>query len=64
MAASPTTDTSTGARIMAWADELAVHTDQPGMLTRTYLTDAHLGAAAQLTAWMEAAGMTVRLSGR
>lgn len=50
----------TGSRIMAWADALAVHTEQPGLLTRTYLTDAHHGAAAQLTAWMEAAGMTVR----
>jgi len=50
----------TGTRIMTWADALAVHTDQPGMLTRTYLTDAHHGAAAQLTEWMEAAGMTVR----
>ena len=43
----------------AWADALAVHTDQPGILTRTYLTDAHHGAAAQLTEWMQAAGMTV-----
>lgn len=49
-----------GERIMAWADALAVHTEQPGMLTRTYLTEAHHGAAAQLRAWMEAAGMTVR----
>ena len=49
-----------GTRIMAWADALAVHTDQPGILTRTYLTDAHHGAAAQLTEWMQAAGMTVR----
>ena len=57
-AAAPMADV--GARIMEWADALAVHTEQPGMLTRTYLTDAHHGAAAQLTAWMEAAGMTVR----
>lgn len=49
-----------GTRIMAWADALAVHTDRPGILTRTYLTDAHHGAAAQLTEWMQAAGMTVR----
>ncbi|NSX03710.1 allantoate amidohydrolase [Cupriavidus gilardii] len=64
MAASTTpstvSGTEVGARIMAWADALAVHTEQPGMLTRTYLTDAHHGAAAQLAAWMEAAGMTVR----
>lgn len=49
-----------GARIMGWADTLALHTEQPGMLTRTYLSDAHRGAAAQLSAWMEDAGMTVR----
>lgn len=64
MAASTTPSsvsaTEVGARIMAWADALAVHTEQPGMLTRTYLTEAHHGAAAQLAAWMEAAGMTVR----
>ncbi|MCG5259131.1 allantoate amidohydrolase [Cupriavidus gilardii] len=57
---SPVSGTEVGARIMAWADALAVHTEQPGMLTRTYLTEAHHGAAAQLAAWMEAAGMTVR----
>ena len=62
MAAHPTPDAGQrlGARIIDWADALAVHTEQPGMLTRTYLTDAHHGAAAQLSAWMAAAGMTVR----
>lgn len=61
MAATPTPlSADTGTRIMAWADSLAVHTEQPGLLTRTYLTDAHHGAAGQLTEWMEAAGMTVR----
>lgn len=62
MAAHPMPDAGPrlGARIMDWADALAVHTEQPGMLTRTYLTDAHHGAAAQLSAWMAAAGMTVR----
>ncbi|MGY8526553.1 allantoate amidohydrolase [Paracidovorax citrulli] len=49
-----------GSDIMRWADELAEHTEQPGMLTRTYLTPAHHGAAARIRAWMEAAGMTVR----
>ncbi|KDP84179.1 allantoate amidohydrolase [Cupriavidus sp. SK-3] len=60
MAATLTPATETGARIMAWADTLAVHTEQPGMLTRTYLTEAHHGAAAQLAEWMREAGMTVR----
>ncbi|MGO4331487.1 allantoate amidohydrolase [Cupriavidus sp. 2TAF22] len=60
MAASLSPAPDTGARIMAWADDLAVHTEQPGMLTRTYLTEAHHGAAAQLATWMREAGMTVR----
>ena len=60
MAATLKPATETGARIMAWADTLAVHTEQPGMLTRTYLTEAHHGAAAQLAEWMREAGMTVR----
>jgi len=60
-AATPTTlAPEAGARIMAWADALAVHTEQPGLLTRTYLTDAHHGAAAPLAEWMREAGMTVR----
>ncbi len=59
-AAAPSPAAEAGARVMAWADALAVHTEQPGMLTRTYLTQAHHGAAAQLTEWMQAAGMTVR----
>ena len=47
MAANPSPSAAeTGTRIMAWADALAVHTEQPGMLTRTYLTEAHHGAAA------------------
>jgi len=60
MAAFPSQAGETGTRIMAWADALAVHTEQPGLLTRTYLTEAHRGAAAQLAQWMEAAGMQVR----
>jgi allantoate deiminase len=49
-----------GEQIMAWADELAQHSEAPGMLTRTYLTAAHHAAAAQLAEWMCAAGMSVR----
>ncbi|MGH8807571.1 MAG: allantoate amidohydrolase [Noviherbaspirillum sp.] len=52
--------TNRGATIMRWADELARHTEAPGMITRTYLTDAHHGAAAQLAQWMTDAGMSVR----
>jgi hydantoinase/carbamoylase family amidase len=49
-----------GHRLMQQADELARHTETAGMLTRTYLTDAHHGAAAQLAQWMREAGMHVR----
>lgn len=51
---------SCGSQIMRWADDLAQHTETPGMLTRTYLTPAHHGAAAQLAEWMCTAGMSVR----
>src|SRR6476620_11574105 len=46
--------------IMTMADELPVHSEAAGMLTRTYLTAAHHGAAALLAQWMTDAGMTVR----
>lgn len=52
--------TDMGDRIMRWADELARHTEVPGILTRTYLTAAHSGAAGQLMQWMREAGMSVR----
>ncbi|MEG2029063.1 MAG: allantoate amidohydrolase [Janthinobacterium sp.] len=51
---------SCGATIMQWAAELARHSESPEWLTRTYLTDAHHGAAAQLAQWMRQAGMQVR----
>lgn len=49
-----------GATIMRWADDLAGHSEADGMLTRTYLTAAHSGAAEQLGQWMREAGMSVR----
>jgi len=49
-----------GTQIVRWAHELAQHTDTPGVMTRTYLTPAHHGAAAQLAEWMCGAGMNVR----
>ncbi len=51
---------SKGVTIMRRADELARHTEAPGLLTRTYLTDAHAGAAGLLAEWMRDAGMNVR----
>lgn len=49
-----------GTRILRQADELALHTDTPGMLTRTYLSAAHRSAAGRLAQWMREAGMQVR----
>jgi hydantoinase/carbamoylase family amidase len=49
-----------GALIMRCAAQLAQHTEAPGMMTRTYLSDAHHGAAALLAQWMTDAGMQVR----
>jgi hydantoinase/carbamoylase family amidase len=53
-------ETGEGALIMRQAELLAQHTEAPGMMTRTYLTDAHHGAAALLAQWMTDAGMSVR----
>lgn len=52
--------THTGALVMHHAEQLAQHTETPGMLTRTYLTPAHHAASALLTQWMAGAGMRVR----
>ena len=49
-----------GAVIMRHAAQLAQHTEAPGMMTRTYLTQAHHDAAALLAQWMTDAGMRVR----
>lgn len=40
------------ARVMAWADALAAHSDHPEHLTCTYLRSAHRAVAQQLGAWM------------
>ncbi len=47
---------SRGARIMAWAEQLAVHTNQPGGLTCAYMTPAHRAVAALLDGWMRECG--------
>ncbi|RZT42298.1 Zn-dependent hydrolase [Cupriavidus agavae] len=52
---------SLGARILARAAELARHSDMEGGLTCAFLTPAHARAQADLAAWMEDAGMTVRI---
>ncbi|WP_354685853.1 Zn-dependent hydrolase [Cupriavidus necator] len=55
------TSASLGETILANADQLARFSDMEGGLTCAYLTPAHRAAQAQLVAWMEAAGMQVRI---
>jgi allantoate deiminase len=47
-----------GAALMARLDTLAQFTDEPGRLTRFYLTPAHRAAADRVRGWMEEAGLT------
>jgi allantoate deiminase len=49
-----------GARADAMLTELAAVTDEPGRLTRLYLTPEHRRAADLVAAWMRAAGLAVR----
>ena len=48
---------SLGARVMALVDALAEHTDEPGRLTRLYLSKAHRAAAEATLAMMTGAGL-------
>ncbi len=52
---------SPGRRLMARIDEFAAFTDEPGKLTRLYLSEAHRRAAAQFIAWAQAIGLDARL---
>jgi allantoate deiminase len=46
---------------MARLEELARFTDEPGQLTRLYLSPAHKAAALQVQQWMVEAGMEARI---
>ena len=50
-----------GTAIEAMIEALARHTDEPGRLTRLYLSDSHRAAITSVTGWMQAAGMSTRL---
>src|ERR1700739_1331222 len=52
---------SPGRRLMARIDEFAAFTDEPGKLTRLYLSQAHRRAAAQFIAWAQAIGLDARI---
>jgi allantoate deiminase len=50
-----------GPALMERLDVLAEFTDEPGTLTRLYLSPAHKAAALQVKRWMTMAGMSARL---
>jgi len=50
-----------GPVVMARLDELAGFTDEPGHITRLYLSPSHRAAAAQVAAWMEWAGLAAHV---
>ncbi len=50
-----------GERSQAMIDVLAGISDEPGRLTRLYLSEAHRRAAAQVGEWMRRAGLQVRM---
>jgi allantoate deiminase len=51
-------DLALGRRAMALIDELARHTDEPGRITRLYLSGAHRAAADTTLRMMREAGLT------
>jgi allantoate deiminase len=55
------TDLTLGRRVMAMIEELARHTDEPGRLTRLYLSDAHRRAADATLRLMQAAGLNAHI---
>ena len=48
-----------GARVLARLDELAAITDEPGRITRLYLSPAHRRAADAVAGWMRDLGLDV-----
>src|SRR5690349_7903863 len=50
-----------GAALMERLDAFARFSSEPDALTRLFLTPEHRAAADQLIAWMDEAGMTVRI---
>src|SRR5215218_11391555 len=55
------TDLALGRRVMAMIEELAQHTDEPGRLTRLYLSDAHRRAADATLRLMQEAGLNAHI---
>lgn len=61
MTASLPSAPALGARAFTLLDDLARFTDEPGKLTRLYLSPAHRAAAEHVLGWMQAAGMSARI---
>ncbi len=49
-----------GAEIVSRCDQLAALTEEPGLLTRTYLTPMHKAVNARVAEWMGEAGLAAR----
>ncbi len=49
-----------GKQLAAWLDELGAITDEPGRLTRTFLSPAMRAANARVAEWMRGTGLAVR----
>ena len=58
---STSSDLALGRRAMVLIDELARYTDDPGRLTRLYLSPAHRAAAEATRAMMQAAGLAAEI---
>ena len=54
-------DLALGLRVMALIEDLARHSDEPGRLTRLYLSPAHRAAAEATRAIMQTAGLAARI---
>jgi allantoate deiminase len=55
------TDLTLGRRVMAMIEDLAQHTDEPGRITRLYLSPAHRKAAEATLGLMQAAGLDAHI---
>ncbi|KFG67808.1 allantoate amidohydrolase [Microvirga sp. BSC39] len=55
------TDFTLGRRVMAMIEDLAQHTDEPGRITRLYLSTAHRKAAEATLSMMQSAGLDAHI---
>ncbi len=54
-------DLAAGAKLMARLDAFAAFTDEPGRLTRLFLSDAHKAAAQAFIGWCAEAGLQAKI---